>query len=232
MAEKKKGIPAMAFVGGGCLIIIILAAVAVGMLVKKGKEWLKDPARKVAELAIKKDPNLELVKSDDRSKTITYRDKRTGEETTVNWDQIAAGKITVKSAEGTTSMEFKDGKATIVGQDGKTTIEVGGGPDKLPAWFEVPEGITNWQSAAHQESGAGQVSGFIAGESERAMEELLADVETNLTAAGFTRKAKTELPDGAALQFEHAERKQALAITLVQQADKASVTITIGYEQR
>ncbi len=229
---KKKGIPPLAIVGVGCLVLVIVAAIAFTVLLKRGVDYVKDVAEnpaKLAEFAVKGDPNLEFLSSDDAKKTITFRDKRSGKESTISWDKVMEGKITVETDGQTTTVDGQGGTAITKGPDGTSTVGLGG-LEKLPKWFEMPEGLSNWKSSTHTEKANGQVSGFIIGQSARPMNELVTAFEESLAAAGFQRQSKSEISDRVVLFYDAREKKRSLHITILRQ--KGKIAVTIGYGQK
>ena len=137
---KKKGLPVLAWVAIGCGAIVILTLVAFGALgffaVRKGTEMVKEatgadsvsefvegfeknPARAAAETAIRLNPELELVSSDDEAGTITFRNSRTGETATVDFEEIAQGRLSITTDEGDYSFDASDG-VTVTGPEGTT----------------------------------------------------------------------------------------------------------------
>ena len=59
-----------------------------------------DPQKAAAEMAIRFNKDLEKVSENDSTGEFTFRNKKTGEATTMSYSDIAEGKITVKDAEG------------------------------------------------------------------------------------------------------------------------------------
>jgi len=171
-APKKKGLPALAWVAIGCggiLLVVLLAFVIVGgWLFGKAKDTAKDfqdnPAMASAKMIVKLNPEWELVDSDDEAGTLTVRDKKTGEETTVSLQDVEDGKISFKQGDEEVSvgMEKDDkggGAFTVRDKDGKTRLRVGsGGGDELPGWIPKypgtePEGT--FLSSSDQQTNGG-----------------------------------------------------------------------------
>jgi len=107
----KKGLQPMAWVGIGCGAVLVIGVIVVSMLVgschrkftkfaKEMNEAQKNPHKTAAEMTIKFNKDLEKVSENDSTGEFTFRNKTTGEETTMSYSDIAEGKITVKDAEG------------------------------------------------------------------------------------------------------------------------------------
>jgi hypothetical protein len=82
----------------------------------------RNPAYAAAKMIVAMNPDLTEVRHDDNAGTITVRDKNTGKESTLSFDDIKNGKIRFSATD----------------EKGETaTMEIGGGTGKLPSW--VPE---------------------------------------------------------------------------------------------
>jgi hypothetical protein len=106
---------------------------------------------------------LELVKSDPEAGTLTIRDKKTGEVTTISAEDAKEGKFTITTKEGTSSVDFSGGEnggsMTVTNEKGETsTFSAGGGaPGDLPSWVPTYPGGTQqgmFQTNTGQERGA------------------------------------------------------------------------------
>jgi hypothetical protein len=138
-AEGKKPVSTMAKVGIGCGIAAIIGVVIVVLLIgwctqkfgQVAKDFSENPERAAAELVVKMNPDLELVKTDDEAQTITYRDK-SGKETTIKWSDLKEGKLTMSDSEG--------GELTIGGNDMSSV------PEWLPRLPETTQVLTTHRS--------------------------------------------------------------------------------------
>jgi uncharacterized protein YfiM (DUF2279 family) len=151
---QKKKISTLGWVGIGCGAIAILAILAIGATVAAGGWFLKKQANKfednptlaAAELAVKMNPELEVVESDSDEGTLTIKNTKTGEVVTMNAKDIEEGKLTFTTKDGTTVL---DGSSTGDGGTLKVTNEKGeeavlsagtGAPKNLPSWLPVYAG--------------------------------------------------------------------------------------------
>jgi len=125
-----------------------------------------------AELAVRANPDLEVVESDPEAGTITIRNKTTGEVVTWNAEDVESGKFTVTTKEGT---------ATFGGAAGV--------PANLPAWVPTyPDGDV--QGSYDAISAEGRSAAFTVTTSNRPA-EVLAFYESRLEAAGLTAQKST-----------------------------------------
>ena len=115
----------MFWVAIGCGVIVLLGLLAMGtcgwFVKKKVAQFEANPAIAAAELAVRANPDMEVVESDTEKGTITVRNKKTGEVVTWNAADIESGKWSVETDEGTATFG-------------------GGGPQNLPAWVPVYPG--------------------------------------------------------------------------------------------
>jgi hypothetical protein len=151
----KKGMSPLAWIGIGCVVILIFCGIAVGVMgffIKKGVDkFTKNPGMTTAEMIVRANPDLELVSADEKTNTLKIKDKKTGEVTTFSADDIknGGGKFTVKSDKGTATFDASggaNGTATMKVTDDKgqiSTFNAGtGSPQNLPSWLPVYPGGT------------------------------------------------------------------------------------------
>ena len=148
----KKGMSPLAWIGIGCLVLLILAGVAFGIMGYLAKRALdkvsKNPTMAAAELMVRANPDLELVNADEEHNTLTVKDKKTGETTTISADDAKNGKWTIKTDKGTATFDASSGQGINIqatdekGQKSTTTFGGSGAPQNLPSWLPVYPGGT------------------------------------------------------------------------------------------
>jgi hypothetical protein len=149
----KKGMGPLAWVGIGCGALVLIGVVvmfAIGFMAKRQLDKFEDnPAMAAATLAVRLNPDLELIESDAEKNTLTVKDKKTGKVVTLSAEDIKEGKFTVTTDEGTTTLDMdstgEDGGAmTVTNEKGETaTFEAGGNaPKNLPGWVPTYPGGT------------------------------------------------------------------------------------------
>lgn len=148
--QGKKGLGPVAWIAIGCgvLVVVVVLAGTVGglFLAKKGKgfveEFKENPARKTAETAVRMNPQLELVDSDDSEMTV--RDKATGETVTVRYEDWEEGKIQFESDDGEdVTLDLgaageESGVLTVTDEKGNRATYGAMGSDDVPAWVPGP----------------------------------------------------------------------------------------------
>lgn len=149
----KKGMGPLAWIGIGCgalILIGVVVAMVIGFMAKRQLDKFEEnPAMAAATLAVRLNPDLELVSSDPEKNTLTVKNKKTGEVVTWNAEDIKDGKISVTTEEGTTTVDMnaegKDGGTmTVTNEKGEVATLSGGGdvPKNLPDWVPVYPGGT------------------------------------------------------------------------------------------
>jgi hypothetical protein len=149
-APAKKGLPVWAWVGIGCgglVIVVLVVVMAAGFFVaNKVKDVAADfednPAMATARMIVKLNPELEEVSTDEEAGTITVRKKKTGEEITVNFEDIEEGKFSWTTDEGEVSVDASEleesGSMTVTSEDGKVIFATGKPSEgDLPKWVPV-----------------------------------------------------------------------------------------------
>lgn len=148
----KKGMSPLAWIGIGCVVLLVLCGIAftiMGYFAKRAVDrFSKNPTMAAAELMVKANPDLELVKADEDHNTLTVKNKKTGETLTINADDAKNGKWEIKTDKGTATFDTSSGKGLNIqatdekGQKSTTTFGGAGAPANLPSWLPVYPGGT------------------------------------------------------------------------------------------
>ncbi len=172
MTKNKKGLPVLAWIGIGCGALLLLGLCAMvsggwylGHKVKKfAAEAEKNPQRTAAKLMIRMNPDLDLVSTDDDAKTITFRNKKNGEETTLSFDEAANGtKFHISGKSNGQKFDLSTGED---GESKSLTIKTDKGVMKFGAGGEAPDWIPPYPGAEGVKShfstkgSEGEVGGF------------------------------------------------------------------------
>ena len=179
----KKGLGPLAWVGIGCgvlLVLAVIAFVATGMFVKKKiDQFAENPEMAAAEAIVAANPDFEKVSSDPEAKTITVRNKQTGEEVTLNLGDIREGRFEVTD---------KEGNVSSIG----VTAGTGDRPTWLPAY---PGGTDTGTFAANTPEGK---SGGYTVSTGDSVDQVLGFYESKLREAGIeVSKTSSSASDGS-----------------------------------
>lgn len=234
--QGKKGLGPVAWIAIGCGAIIVLAVVAMTIggffLAGKVKDVAEDfdeknPARATAEMAVKLNPQLELVESDDEQMTI--RDKGTGETVTMSYEDWKEGKLRFESSEGE-EVTFDVGAAGEEGgvvsfsdESGRKATYGAMGSEGLPDWVPGPgyagadeHGTNALVMEGDEVSGSGWMT------SGDDFDAVAAYFEEQMEALGIeAQRNESSGPQGHVLNLSGEAGERWLMVNLVEQEDGA-----------
>jgi hypothetical protein len=205
-APAKKGLPIWAWVGIGCgglLILVLIVVMAAGFFVaNKVKDVAADfednPAMATARMIVKLNPELEEVSTDEEAGTITVRNKKTGEEITVNFEDIEDGKLSFTTDEGEVKVDAsqldESGSMTVTSEDGSVVFATGKPSAKdLPSWVPMYPGTE--PSSRHSMRTETTLSGGFEITTDDAVADVLEFYRSELESAGYEISVNTYTQD-------------------------------------
>jgi len=200
-AAPKKGMSTVVKVLLGCGVLLLLGIgscfVVSGYFLKKGVNKFSEFAKEVesnpdaaavraAELALRLNPEVEVVSSDPAGGTITVREKKTGKKVTFNLEDIKAGRFSIEADGEKASIDIdasaeNGGQMKVVTDQG--TAVFGAGGQQTPEWIPTypggrTEGLANIEAK-------GEKSGTFTLRTADTPDAVLAFYESKLKAAGF-----------------------------------------------
>ena len=244
-APASKGLPVWAWVGIGCgaLMILVLVVVMVGgfFLARKAKDFAADleenPTRTIARGIIMANPELEEVSADDEAGTITIRNTKTGEITTVNYDEIAEGKLSFSTGEGEITVDASglqdSGTINITDDEGGVIFSAGGDvSDDVAAWVPIYPDCepTNRHTMSTEQE---QTGGFEL-ETPASVKEALEFYRAALSDEGYDVAVNTftqEESEGGMVNGSHGEKGRNVVAIFSSEAG-GPTKIVIQYSQR
>jgi hypothetical protein len=201
----------------------------------KVQEFEDNPAEMTARAVVAANPELELVETDDAEGTMTIRNTKTGEVTTVDFQDVKEGKISFKSGDEEVTVGFEEdgeggGAFTVRDQEGKSQFRVGsGGAEEIPAWVPRygggdPEGTFISRTERKTEGG-------FSFPVQDELEEVVAFYEDELEAGGFEVTARNSWETGGArAQTLSAKEGERTIQVMVTQERETRVTVTFSEE--
>jgi hypothetical protein len=103
----------------GIFVLCIVGLVGAGLFVAR------NPGMVMAKLLTATNPDAEVLSTDNGSQTMRIRDRKTGKEVTLSFDDVKKGRI----------------KFSATGENGEVAnVEIGGGEGKMPAWVPTYPG--------------------------------------------------------------------------------------------
>ena len=243
-APASKGLPVWAWVGIGCgaLMILILVVVMVGgfFVARKVKDVAADfeenPALATARMIVKLNPEFEEVSTDEEAGTMTVRNTETGEEITVNFEDIEEGKFSFTTDKGEITVDASEmqesGTINVTDDEGGVVFSTGAVSDDVVAWVPIFPGCepTNGHSMRTEEEQSG---GFDL-ETSASVEEALEFYRAALTDEGYEVSVNTftqEESEGGMVNGTHREKGRNVVAIFSSDAG-APTKIVISYSQR
>lgn len=236
-ADGKKTSPWM-WVAIGCggitvlAVLAVLGMVAFGLFVAKDivEEMDGEPVRAIAEMAIGQDPNLEIIDSDEG--TFTIREKSTGEEITIDFEDIMEGKLSFSTEEGNIRVEAlgeEEGGVTLTGPEGDIRIGADASLDDVPGWVPLYPDAEETMGNFHMVSDEG-LNGVVSQLTKDDLAKILEWFKKWLEDRGFDSSSQTistgDEGSFATLTAEMADEGYGLSIVIAEADEGTSVTVT------
>jgi len=248
----KKGLGTGPKIAIGCgvvavvgIIIIAIAVISGGLfLSKKAKEagfdadlLRKNPALATAKMVVAANPELELVSVDEKSGTLTVRNKETGETLTADFNDIRKGRITFKTDKGeelTFSTEEAGVKAEVKDEKGEVeSIEFGTSAEesKIPDWIPLYEGELSISFTSS--AGEGRTGTFSI-ETDASPEDVRDFYVSQLEKLGFSLETSSSETDTTHMIniFSSDEENQRELMVNVLQEEEGLTLITLQYQEK
>ncbi len=255
-APASKGMSPWAWVAIGCGAMIVIGVVGfllAGMFVfKKGKEMVEEatgsesfqevmqdlqdnPMKTVAETAIRVNPELDLISTDDEAGTITFRNTKTGEEATLNFEDIAEGRFSMSTSEGEYSIdaaEGGEGGVTFTGPEGETRFGASADLSDVPDWAPAYPGATDVQSSMHSTTADGVMGAFTSKTTDDA-QKVFDHYKKLFADSGYTigSESMTKTGDGA-FGAVNGELDDGRSVNVVIIEGGGETNVTINYNQK
>jgi hypothetical protein len=192
----------------GIVVLGGIAVVGTGLFVAR-KIHQAGPAVTAGKLLAALNPDLEVIDADERSGVITVREKSTGKEITLNFDDIKRGRISVS-----------DG-----GRHGKgASIEIGASNAKLPSWVPAYPGASA-EATISINSDEGQGSSFNFKTSD-APAKVMEFYREGLKQAGLKISMTTTTGEGGVVAAEDNGAGRGILVT-VSGADGGSAVVLL-----
>jgi len=244
-APAKKGLPVWAWVGIGCgaLMIMVLVVVMVGgfFVARKVKDVAADfeenPAMATAQMIVKFTPELEEVSTDEEAGTITVRNTETGEEITVNFEDIEEGKFSFTTDKGEITVDASEmkesGSIKVTDDEGAVVFSTGGAvSEDFPSWVPLYPGSepTNRHTMRTEQE---QTGGFEL-ETPASVKEALEFYRATLADEGYEVAVNTFTQDdseGGMVNGSHGEKGRNVVAIFSSEAG-GPTKIVISYSER
>jgi hypothetical protein len=230
----------LAWVGIGCGVILIIGCIVGGFAAywvgNKAKQVAENPEMFAAEMMVRANPDVELVSKDESAKTITVKDKKTGEVTTLSLADIKDGKLTVKDDKGQ-EVNLSAGQDGFKVTDGKGNVafQAGGGSVKdLPSWVPVYPGAQT-QGTYSTQNAEEKTAGFVVSTSD-SVDQVLSFYKEKLEANGLkieqTSTSSSGTGNGAMLSAKSEDEKRTVVVMIGNGSDNKGTQATVTYVEK
>lgn len=234
--EKKKGLSPLAWVGIGCLGLVVIGGIVatiltmfvVGKVKEVASEMEEDPVATMAKVLAAASPDVELIGTDKENRTVTFRDVKTGKELTFGYDDIEKGRVTFSSGSETAELAVEPGDdgsggLTVKTSEGTATFNAGDDAD-LPDWVPVYPGTTPTSNFAA--ASGGQTTGTFTFTTDSDLESILDFYEGEAKNAGLESKSRTTTNDGAILVIASSDDSRGLTVMASKQSGGMEVVVS------
>jgi len=217
---------------GACFVVVGYGAKKLtGSIEEFAKEAQANPdaaAVRAAALAMRLNPEIEVISSDPAGGTITVREKATGKEVTFDLEDIKSGNLSIKSGGEETRINISadaGGGGTVQVTTDQGSASWGVGSKAPPEWIpSYPGGRAD--SLASIEAN-GERSGSFSVNTGDAPDVVLAFYEEKLEAAGFEVQRASLSVDGAPSgTLSATSEKRTLSITAAAQEGATQALVT------
>jgi hypothetical protein len=179
--------------------------------------WRRNPGLAVGKILAATNPNVEVVRSDEGAGTVTIRDKRTGKETTMTFDQARNGKFSISADDD---------------HGGTATMQFGGSATNLPSWVPKYPGSESTSTFAVKGSGGDLADGgsftFTTPDSSDQVLKFYRDKDQEL---GLKANMTTATPGGGMIMATEEGGKRSLTVIVDGHSGSTSVSVTYGMKR-
>jgi hypothetical protein len=186
-------------VGGFFLLLVLLVVGGIAYVAH-------NPAMVMTKLITASNPNLEVVSVDKGSRVITIHNKTTGETSTLTFDDVKNGRLTMKSS------------------NGRAAFNVGGSA-KLPAW--VPNYPGSDPQSSFSAEGQGGESGTFTFKTRDSSENVTRFYQDHLQSAGL----HVTVPVPHMLVAQDDAKKRTMTVVIAGEGSDTTVQATYATKQ-
>ncbi len=230
-AQRNKTSPVIWIIVGmlGFVMLTGIVVIAGGLFVaKKVHDAASTPALTTAKIMAAANPDIDIVSSDDRNGTVTFKDKKTGKVVTLNFDQMKQGKIVFEQDGQKVTMDASGGGVNVKSSDG-SAMQIGANATaKMPDWLPTYPGAAMQGTFAMQD--ANQSNASVSFSTKDSPEKVSKFYDEALRKAGLTTTVNMMQQDGKVsggmLAGESADKKKSAVVNIAAGDDAATVGIT------
>lgn len=199
-------------------LIFVCIVGAIGFAFFAARAIRNNPGLVIAKLMTATNPNIQVLNTDNGAGTITFRDRRTGKESTISFDQARNGQFSISADDD---------------HGGKATMHFGGGASDLPSWIPKYPGAESYgvfSAKGTDGNGSGEGGTFTFKTSDGASKvlEFYRDRAGDL---GLKVTMNTTTPTGGMIVTADDGEKKSLTAVANESGGSTTVSVTYGAKQ-
>jgi hypothetical protein len=197
----------------GLFLLCVVGLVGAGLFVAR------NPGMVLGKLITASNPDAEVVSTDMGSQTIRIRDKRTGKEVTMSFDDVKKGKI----------------RFSATGDDGQVaTMEIGAGTGEMPKWVPAYPGAKaqgNFTAKGESADGLGE-GGMVTFTTTDAPSKVMSYYEQKCKEMGLKVDLTGTTPDGGMILATEESGQRTLHIMVGGGSGSSETTIAVTFGRK
>jgi hypothetical protein len=202
----------------------IVATVIAVFLAGKVKQMADDPVAATAKVLAAANPDIELVSADKESRTVVFRDVKTGKELTFNYDDIEQGKVSFSSGSETAQLEVETERGGLTVKTSEATATFGADSSDVPSWVPIYSGASPQGNFSAE--GDGQRTGNVTFKAAAGVEEILAFYDGEAGKLGLEVQSRTTTPGGAMWIAASSDQSRTLTVMAAKGDSGTDVNLT------
>src|SRR5215469_3262380 len=200
-----------------CGLIFLCFVALLGFGFFAARAIRNNPGAVIAKMITLGNPNIEVVNTDNGARTMTIRDRRTGKESTISFDQARNGRFRITANDD---------------HGGNATVEFGGATSDLPSWVPKYPGAVNsgvFSAKGSDNNGTGQGGSFTFTTSDPP-HKVLDFYRDKASELGLKVNMNTDTGSGGMIVA--AEEGEKRTLTAIANASGGSTTVNINYAEK
>jgi hypothetical protein len=195
----------------------------------------ENPVVAASKLIAAANPEIEIVEADEENRIVTFRNTRTGEEYTIDFEDIEEGRINFFSDDESVSINVEAGddnagSLTVTTDEGTTKFGAVAGSEDLPSWLPVYPGTTpvaNYTS----ETAEGR-NGAYTIETTDSLDEVIDYYVAELEGKGFTIESRFTSSDGAMIISKSSDGALMVNLAVSVDDDEGTVEAVVNFSEK
>jgi hypothetical protein len=193
----------------GLFLLGCIALVGTGLFIAR------NPGLVIGKLITAGNPDAEVVSTDNGNQTIRVRNRKTGEEVTLSFDDVKNGKF----------------KMSAIGKNGEVAnVEIGGGAGKMPSWVPTyPGAKAEGNLSARGDDGSGRgAGGVVSFSSFDAPSKVMEFYTDKINSMGMKVLTSTNTEDGGTIMAQTEDENRTLQVMVGKSGSNTHIALTFG----